>query len=212
MSTQTRTQATSQFDPSSMGVFGGLTQAFGQGIQQDITDPYKSMAFNTQLGMQQRMLGQQGGQANMAYLQRAQALGMNPQSGIFQSGMNQLQRQQLANQAGGYNNLLLQAAQLRQGALGMAGSYRPLQTGQTQVQSQSGLGSWLPQVVGAGLGMAGKAFMPGMGAFGGPSGGGGGDQFAGAGYGPNYTPGQFAGAPAYQPGADPLGLGNPFLG
>jgi len=199
MSTTTRTQATNQFDPGSMGVFSGLSGAFGQGIMQDINDPYRSMAFNTQLGMQRRMGAQQQGQANQALLQRAQALGMNPNSPAFQSMMAQQQRQGMATQAGGYNQLLLQAAQLRQQALGAAGSYRPLQTGQTQVQSQGGLGSWLPQVAGGAIG--GFGMLKGMGAFGGPSAGGGGDQFAGAGYGPNYTPGQFATPMPQDPGA-----------
>jgi len=64
---------------------------------------------------------------------------------------------------------LMQAGQMRQSAIGMAGQYRPLQTGQTQTQQVSGLGSWLPQVVGAGLGAAGAFFGGGMGGSGGGS-------------------------------------------
>jgi hypothetical protein len=96
-------------------------------------------------------------------LQRMQAMGINQSSPFFAAQLGKLQRQQSANQAGGYNNLLLQASQLRQQALGQAGSYRPLQTGQTQTQQQSGLGTWLPQLIGAGLGIAGGAMGGGAG-------------------------------------------------
>ena len=58
------------------------------------------------------------------------------------------------------NNLLLNAANTRNQAIGSAMSYSPLQTGGTNTQYASGLGTWLPQV----LATAGGAAQGGLGA------------------------------------------------
>src|SRR6267378_600702 len=214
MSTQNQQTSTSSFDPGSMGVFQGLQPQFGQAISSEITDPYSNLFFNTQLGRQQQANQQQMSSGQQALLQRMQSMNMNPNSPFYQSQLNKLQRQGMANTSGGFNNLLMQAAQLRQQALGMAGSYRPLQTGQTNIQSQSGLGSWLPQIASAGLGIAGK-FMGGGGAGGAAS------SFFGGGAGTQagYTPQDFQGSGQYSSGQGQFGNlqptsynpGNPFL-
>lgn len=209
LSTTNQTKTSASFDPNSMGVFQGLTSTYGSAIQDEIQNPYSNMFFNTQLAM-----GNQGQQAsssagNSALLQRAQAMGINPSSPLFMQMMAQQQRGNQSNQSNMFNNLLLQAAQLRQGAIGQAGSYRPLQTGQTSTQKQSGVGSWLPQIAGAAIkgGMAA--------ATGGASAG---FDFGGAGAGPSggMNPGFSLGTPGIP---DPFGGGpgggtpdyNPFL-
>lgn len=67
-------------------------------------------------------------------------------------------RQQSGQVAGAYQNALLGAQQLQLQATQQAQGYNPLQTGQTQTQTKSGLGTWLPQV-------AGMAIQAGMGAM-----------------------------------------------
>lgn len=209
MSTQNKTESTASFDPGSMGVFSGLTKAFGRATEEDINDPYSSMFFNQQLARGNQAQQSQASAGNQALLQRAQALGINPSSPLFAMMMQQQQRGNMGNQSDMFQNLLLQASQLRQQAIGRAGSFRPLQTGQTQTQTQSGLGTWLPQVIGAGIKGAG------MFATGGASAG---FDFSGAGSGPSggMNPGFGLSTPGI---SDPFGGGpsgggntyNPFL-
>lgn len=179
MGTQNKTVSTAQFNPQSMGQFNQLQGTIGTQLQQNINDPFHSMMFNTQLGMQRQANQAQFGSQQQALLQRSQALGVNPQSPQYAYMLNQLQRQNSSNTAQGYNNLLLQASQRQQQSLGMAESYRPLQTGQTNVQSQSGLGTWLPQLAGAAIGGLTGGLM------GGGKQSGGGDFYSGAGASPN---------------------------
>jgi len=198
-----------------MGVFQGLQPIFGKAIQDEIQNPYSSMFFNTQLAMGNQGLQAQESAGNQSMLQRARALGINPSSPLFAQMMAQQQRGQQGRQSNMFNNLLLQAGQLRQGAIGQAGAYRPMQTGETTTQKKSGLGTWLPQAIGAGLGIAGAAFgMPGLG--GGMGGGGNADFGAAGGIMPQsgFNPGYSL---PTQGIADPFGSGgpsntyNPFL-
>lgn len=172
-----------QFNQPSMSTYNAMQPMIGSALTSNINNPYSNMFFNTQLAMGNQALGQQQSSANQALLQRAQALGMSANSPLMMSQMGQMQRQGMANQAGLYNNLLLQAGQMRMQSLGMAQNYRPLQIGSnsTTTQQQSGLGTWLPQVAGMGLSLATGGLTGG---FGGMFGGGGGNPFGGAGSGP----------------------------
>jgi hypothetical protein len=158
MSTVNKTSQAGQFNAQSMGTFNSLTPSFGNAVQQDITNPYNSMMFQQQFGMQRQQMaaGQMGQQ--QALMQRAQSMGISPNSPQYFAQLNNLQRNDMGQQAQGYNNLLLQAGQRRQQDLGMAGSYRPLQTGGTGTQTQSGTGSWLPQIAAAAMGAGSSAF------------------------------------------------------
>src|SRR6266576_620145 len=172
MSTQNKTQSTNQYDSGSMGTFGGLNKSFGSAVQGEIDNPYGNPFFNLQQARGNQAVNAQNSSGQQAMMQRAQALGINPNSPQFAAMMNQSSRWNMGLQSDMQSNLMLQAANMRQGAIGMAGQYKPLQTGHTDVQTQSGLGTWLPQLAGAAIG--GLTGMAGMGAFGGKGGGGGG--------------------------------------
>lgn len=163
MGTQNKTTSTAQFNTQAMGQYNQLQPSIGSALQGNIDNPFSNMMFNTQLGMQRQSNQAQFGAQQQALLQRSQALGINPSSPQYAYMMNQLQRQNMAGTSQGYNNLLLQASQLRQQSIGMAENYRPLQTGQTQTQSQSGLGTWLPQLAGAAIGGLTAGFLGGKG-------------------------------------------------
>jgi hypothetical protein len=202
MTQKQQTTTTGQYNQPSMGVFNQLTPQFGQAIGSEITNPYSNMFFNQQLGMGQQQLGAQGASANQALLQRAQAMGVQGNSPLMMSQMGQNQRAGMAGQSNLFNNLLMQAGQMRQSALGMAGSYRPLQTGQVGVEQTSGLGSWLPQLAGAGLGAAGAFF--GKQQSQGP-----GSTYPGA----SYMPGDYQNQPTGNlPMDSQLNMGSPFWG
>jgi hypothetical protein len=163
MSQQQKTTTTGQYNQGSMGVFNQFQPQLGQAIGSQITNPYASMFFNTQLGMGQQQLGMQGATANQAMLQRFQGQGMAANSPFLMGQMGMSQRQGMTGQSNLFGGLLGQAGQMRQAGIGMAGQYRPLQTGGQQTQSVSGLGSWLPQVTAAMLANAKSASMAGGG-------------------------------------------------
>lgn len=224
MSTQNTTTSNQStgltFDPGSLSLYKGLTGAGGNVLKGYMNNPfgnafYKMGAAESQKGA--NALGQQNINA-MQQIARTSGLGGNAGTGWLQAQKARTGRanQSLRSQAQMSN---IQAALQRQiGATGMGMSYSPLMTGQTSsgktTQETSGLGTWLPQVLGAGLGMA--TSMATMGAGGGAASGGGG------GGGPQYAspsdimPKGFAGASV---GNSPFGMplsgnnlqmGNPF--
>jgi hypothetical protein len=119
------------------------------------------MLFNTQLAMGNQAANQQGSSQMNAMQQRMQAQGLGGNSALMNAQIGQQARSTQANQSGLYNNLLLQGGNMRQSAIQGALNYNPQQTGQTNTQQIAGLGTWLPQVVGAGLGAAAHAGMGG---------------------------------------------------
>lgn len=177
MSTKTTTTQTSQFNQPSMSTFNALQPMVGNALSGEIQNPFSNPFFQTQLQMGNQQLSQSGASAQQAMQQRMRALGQGGNSPLVAYQMLQLQRQNMAGRAGLFNNMLLSASQMRQQAIGQAQQYRPLQTGQTSVQSKSGLGTWLTPLVSAGIG----------GLTGGMFGSGGGGFFSGAGAGPTGT-------------------------
>lgn len=162
----TKQQTSYQYNPAAEGQYNMLQPLAGSALASEISNPYNNMFFNTQLGMGQQQLAAQNSSGMNAITQRANAMGMGGNQSLLNFQMAQQQRQGQSNQAGLFNNLLLQAGNMRQQAIGGAMNYRPQQTGMTQ--QTSGMGTWLPQVAGAGIGMAGMGMM-GMGNSGGSS-------------------------------------------
>lgn len=163
---QTSGTNTSQlsFNPLSQGVYNQLTSGAGGVLGGYINNPFGNPYYT--LGAAQSQKGaQQAGQNNMAaLLQNQKALGLGGQAG---QGWMSAQRAQTgrANQAmssqANVNNVLA-ALQRQMSAAGTGLSYSPQLTGQSgkfsQFQNQSGLGTWLPQLLGAGLGAATMGF------------------------------------------------------
>ena len=182
------------YDPTSLNTYRGLQPQIGATLGEFMGDPWKSGYFQQALGRSQRQIGEMG-RTNMAGL-----LGFAQQSGIGTSGMpaymasemGRAQRGTQRLQSDALTNLLLGAGQARLQAAGMAQGYNPLELGQTtegrtqtdaehdsqqtgrssqtQTQQQKGLGTWLPQVAGLGLGAltGGMGWLPGIaGGFGG---------------------------------------------
>ena len=177
MSTQQQTssnnQSTLQFNPLAQGDYNQLTGA-GTGVLTGyMNNPFGNASYN--LGLQNSMKGaSQAGQNNMGALASImKTSGMGGTAGQGFQGAQQAQmgraNQSMMSQANLSN---IQAALSRQmAATGMGMSFSPQMTGQSgtsnSTQSTSGLGTWLPQLMGAGLG----AMTGGL--FGGGGGGGG---------------------------------------
>ena len=113
-------------------------------------NPLQSSFFQQMLGMANASSGQQG-QTGMANLQR-NAIGMGGGSNPYLQSLQAQQGRATSQQmAGNFGGLLQNAVGNQLSATNIARGFSPLQTGQTQ--QISGLGSWLPQLLGAGLGI-----------------------------------------------------------
>jgi hypothetical protein len=174
MSTKTVDTTDLQFDPTSMNTFTGLQGGIGSNLQDFMRNPLQSSFFNTQLQMNNAQNRYAFGGANRNIFSNLVAGGNVGNAGAFTQDQLRANNMALSGaNANSFNNLLLGANQLRFGATQGAMGYRPLQTGQTRTKTQSGLGTWLPQLISAGIGAAGMAFgmPPGVSAFGAGPGG-----------------------------------------
>lgn len=197
-----------------MAAFQQATPAWMGPAQQFAQSPYSGPQFQFEQQMGNRQAQNLGGTAMSNISRNILGSGMGG-GNMSPAALEMMQNQGRANtglQAQlGFMNPMQLAGGRQQNAMGLLQGYRPLQTGGTQVQSQTGLGTWLPQLLGAGMGMAGGA-MGGM--FKG-TGGGGGFNYGGA----SASPGGFSqpsgggGLGAW--GGDPMGsMGGPpaFMG
>jgi len=155
MSTKKQTSSSSSnvFNPNSEANYNALNSMGVGALQSEINNPYSNMFFNNQLGMGNQAISAGNSAAMNAITQRAAALGGN-NSALTNWNISNQARSAQAQRAGLFGNLLLNAGQMRQGAIGGALSYMPQITGQTSNSSEttSGLGTWLPQVAGLAMG------------------------------------------------------------
>lgn len=172
----TTNTSTNQYNQQGYNAYNAFAPQLQSSLMQMATNPLGSSYFQNQLAQQQKN-SQQIGQRNISNIARNARTGggILSNSGGFMNA--QLQRGALANslqQSNAFGSSLNSALQNRNFALGSMEAYQPLQTGTTQ--STGGLGTWLPQVLGAGLNMAmpGLGSMAGGGSFSSGYGGGGG--------------------------------------
>ena len=148
MSTKTQQTQQAQFNPASLSTFHalipGLQNVFSQymGSGSPMTSPFFKSMFSTGLGQAAMQTG--GGAGALSSwgatpAVNASLLGANSRAGSLMG-------------ASSFWNALPMAQQLQLQNLGMASSIRPLQTGQTTTQQQTGLGTWLPSLLSAGVG------------------------------------------------------------
>ena len=199
MGTKTTTDQTNKFDPQALQAYQGMQGPLAEMLQGYMQNPFGNPFFQTQQQMGTRQAQNLGGTATSNLLRNMQSSGMFG-GASSPAGLEMLQNQNRANtglQANlGFLNPVQNALGMQQFAGGVASQYRPLQTGSNQTQSTSGLGTWLPQVLGAGMGIAGMAMgMPGLG---GSKGGGGGSM-----WGPGSSAG-WSGAGSPQMGNPPF--------
>lgn len=151
MSKKTETKTTNQYDSASMNQYhtnhGNATNVFSDYMK----DPLKASYFQNQVNILNRASNQIG-QRNVSNLLNNQNLtGGGVMPGYMSSMLARTGRDTGAMQAQNFLGALMQAEQNRRGAASAAFQDRPLQTGQNSVQTTSGVGTWLPQVIGAGL-------------------------------------------------------------
>lgn len=147
-----------QFNQAGMDAYNKMTPQMAQVIQMYMSNPLTASYFQNQLGMANKQIGQQGQSDIFTLLHNARSAGQGGNNPYLQGQLAKQGRAGSANRANAFTQLLLGAEGNRRWAAGGAGGYQPLQTGatmnSTQTQKTSGLGTWLPQVAGIGLGLA----------------------------------------------------------
>lgn len=175
MSSKTTTKSdqnssnTLNYDSKSKGLYDQLSGGAGSYLQGLIQNPFGNPAFNLGAGASAKGAAQQGSNNMQALMSQMRTSGFGGKAGnAFQ--MAQTGRMGRANSGMSSNaNLqnIFQALSRQQGAAGQAMAFQPLLTGEsgkmsgTQTQTSGGLGSWLPQLIGAGLGVAGGVMTGG---------------------------------------------------
>lgn len=223
MPTQQQTNSSSstgmQFDPGSLSTYQNLTKGGGNVLSGYINNPFGNPMYN--LGLANSMRGAQAaGQNNMNALNQNQKVsGMSGNAGQgwlgAQRAMMGRSNQAMSSQANMSN--IMQAFQRQMGATGMGMSFSPLMTGQSstgsQTQSTSGTGTWLPQLLGAGMGAA-MMGMSGGASAGAKAGGGAGSimpsSFSSSFGGSNPVSGLTSPFPGFGGGGSGMSLMNPF--
>jgi len=161
MSTKTTTDQSSSsalnYDPSSLNLYKNLTKSGGNFLTGLINNPFGNPFYT--MGLQQSVRGAtQAGANNMnALTQRMKASGLSGQAGAgwlqAQGAQTGRANQSMLSQANIAN--VMNAMNRQMGATGMGMSYSPLMTGENSTGSssttKSGLGTWLPQLLGAGV-------------------------------------------------------------
>lgn len=145
---------TTQFDSGSKNVFDSLQKPIGENLTNDMQlDPTKSKTFN--LGLQNALQGnaQLKNRAAQNFAGNMRASGFGEGNNAFQQAqMGRMGRAAGAMDSQAVNQNYMNYDMMRRQATQLSMGYHPLQTGQTTntTEKTSGLGTWLPQVIGAG--------------------------------------------------------------
>jgi hypothetical protein len=174
MSTKKTSTTTNQYDAGSKSRYDQWQTQMMPILSQLFQNPTGSPFFNFNLGQQTRAATQVGGRNTSNALlnfDRSGIGGGTGGGGAKQSLLAGLGRYGSSLQFQGFSNAMNQAQSDRWNAasLGQAMNASPLQTGQTNVSKTGGLGTWLPQTIGAVL-TGGLSFLSNGGGFGGPKG------------------------------------------
>lgn len=163
MGTKTTTQSTNQYNTSAMGNYNTFQGNIGSQLMQMAQNPLGNSYFQHQLAQQQAAAQQINQRSQSNSLQNLRTGGgvLSNSGGVVASLINRNQMQGSALQSNAFNTAMNSALQNRNMALMSMESYQPLQTGNTTTQSQSGLGTWLPQVAGIAMDM----LAPGLGSM-----------------------------------------------
>jgi hypothetical protein len=169
MSTKTTTDTTNQYNRSAMGNYNMFQGLLGANVAQMVNNPLGSTFFKNQLSQQLAQSRQIATRSNSNVLQNLRAGGgvLSNSGGLTAAmlGRNQIGNNVMSSNA--FNSALNTALNNRNVGMMSMQSYQPLQTGQNSTQTTGGLGTWLPQLAGAALGMVapGLGSMMGGGSF-----------------------------------------------
>jgi hypothetical protein len=183
MSSKTETKSTNAYDAGSMSAFNVMTPQIQANWSQDMQlDPTKSSTYNYGLSRMTNAASTIAKRNTENFFGNMTAGGYsgNNLSGVQQQGLMGLGMGASSLTANAFNQNYMNYDLMRRQATAAAANYKPLQTGGTQTQTTSGVGTWLPQLAGAAIGGAmgvatgGMSTLAGFGAKSAGAGGGGG--------------------------------------
>lgn len=154
MSTKTETDSTIKFDPTAMSTFRNLQGPIQNTLLDYMNDPRKASYFTQQIQLLSKANQGLLTRNTQNILTQAGQRGITPNSALTSSLLGRAARGSSANMNNSYLQALMQAEGNRKWATNQAQGYTPLRTGQTDVTKTSGLGTWLPQVIGGALSLA----------------------------------------------------------
>src|SRR6185312_9901643 len=147
-----------QFDPQSMNQYLSNIATTMPWLRNNVTNPYGSDAFKQESAINQDNALNVGARNKSNLLNNAAALGYGTSGGLFQSMLARAGRDTSNLQAQGFRSAVGNANTRQMQSAGMLNAFQPLMTGSkgsfTNTQTTSGLGTWFPQVIGAGLSAA----------------------------------------------------------
>lgn len=161
MSTKKTSTTTNQYDPSSMNTFQMFQPTIGAGLMDYFKNAGKLQNLWFQQAVQQN--ARVGNRMNSNVLANATTGGWGGGNlpAFLQATLARNSRAVSGMNSNAFLQSLFQTDANKKWALNSMQSYQPLQTGQTNVQKTSGLGTWLPQVLTAGAGLAMAPFTGG---------------------------------------------------
>ena len=151
MSTKTTDTNTLSYNPGALKQYNGLQPQISSTLSNFMQNPLTSSFFNQRVGMGNKQISQQAGAGMQGLLSNFRSSGMggattNP---FLQSMISRQGRATAGAMSSNFLGQLTNANNLQLTATGMSQAYQPLLQGSTSTQTQSGLGTWLPQLLGA---------------------------------------------------------------
>lgn len=172
MSTKTTSTQNSsnalQYDPASKNIYNQLTGSSSKQLLDMINNPFNNPLYSMGLGQSMKGAGAMGNNAMQSLMQNMKqgGFGGNSGNGFMAAQMGKMGRSNLTNRANANTGNVMNALQRQMQGTAMGMSFNPLLTGEkgnsNSSQTTGGLGTWLPQLIGAGLGMAGGAMTGGL--------------------------------------------------
>lgn len=158
----TKNTTTANYNQAGMGAYNSMMPGFSSTVNSYMNNPFSNPFFQTQQQMGYNQANMQG-QSAMSNISRNNSMsGLSSNSPAALEMMNNQSRANSSNRSNlGFLAPMQNAQTIQQQSMQMAGNFKPLQTGQTQ--TQGGLGSWLPSLLGGGLSMLTGGLMGGGG-------------------------------------------------
>jgi hypothetical protein len=163
MSTTKTTTNTNQYAGNSLGNYNSWASQLMPMLQGMMSNPFGSPSFNMNLQQQTKAANALGQRTMQNSMQSFGSQGLGTTGGAMASLMSKMGRYGSNVQMQGYNNAFNQAQSNQWNAASLGSNFfgNPLVTGNTSTEKTSGLGTWLPQLLSAGLGFAGGALSGG---------------------------------------------------
>jgi hypothetical protein len=168
MSTTKTTTNTNQYAGNSLGNYNSWASQLMPMLQGMMSNPFGSPSFNMNLQQQTKAANALGQRTMQNSMHSFGSQGLGTTGGAMTSLMSKMSRYGSNVQMQGYNNAFNQAQSNQWNAASLGSNFfgNPLVTGNTSTEKTSGLGTWLPQLLGAGLGGLSAFATGGMSAIG----------------------------------------------